>query len=329
MTTDTALTDRPLVTFALFAYNQEAYIREAIEGAFAQTYEPLEIILSDDCSGDRTFEIMQEMAAAYAGPHKVKVRRSEKNAGFGSHIKSVVAEAQSDWIVVAAGDDISFPERTSTLSRCWSDGSADSLMVHSAWLRIAANGTTIGIEQNQHLDALRNLERTITERAFVVGATAAWNRRLFSDFPEIADDLMLEDQVLQGRTLILGKTISYCDVPLIKYRLAGVTSEYKHQTLAQLFFGIANERLNIARRQQRVDMQSAQCSKREMDCIDKQFHLTEFRKNLSTGNLWTKLSVASKFALSKGNRVEAVKHLSLALFPNATDRAFRILKGRK
>ena len=34
-------TDRPLVTFALFAYNQEDYIREAVEGAFAQTYEPL------------------------------------------------------------------------------------------------------------------------------------------------------------------------------------------------------------------------------------------------------------------------------------------------
>ena len=41
---------RPLVTFALFAYNQEKYIREAVEGAFSQTYEPLEIILSDDYS---------------------------------------------------------------------------------------------------------------------------------------------------------------------------------------------------------------------------------------------------------------------------------------
>ena len=55
--------DRPLVTFALFAYNQEQYIREAIEGAFAQTYQPLEIILSDDCSTDRTFEIMREMGS--------------------------------------------------------------------------------------------------------------------------------------------------------------------------------------------------------------------------------------------------------------------------
>ena len=33
-------TERPLMTFALFAYNQEKYIREAVVGAFAQTYEP-------------------------------------------------------------------------------------------------------------------------------------------------------------------------------------------------------------------------------------------------------------------------------------------------
>jgi len=44
------VTDRPLVTFALLAYNQEEFIREAVEGAFALTYEQLEIILSDDCS---------------------------------------------------------------------------------------------------------------------------------------------------------------------------------------------------------------------------------------------------------------------------------------
>jgi glycosyltransferase involved in cell wall biosynthesis len=35
----------PLVSFAVLGYRQEQYIREAIEGAFAQTYSPLEIIL--------------------------------------------------------------------------------------------------------------------------------------------------------------------------------------------------------------------------------------------------------------------------------------------
>ena len=69
---------RPLITFALMAYNQEQLIEEAVAGALAQTYSPLEIILSDDCSTDRTFEIMEEMADEYKGPHSVSIRRTSR-----------------------------------------------------------------------------------------------------------------------------------------------------------------------------------------------------------------------------------------------------------
>ena len=78
--------DRPLVTFALFTFNQQRFVREAIAGAFAQNYSPLEIIISDDCSTDRTFEIAQETAASYSGPHCVTVRRTSKNRGTFAHV---------------------------------------------------------------------------------------------------------------------------------------------------------------------------------------------------------------------------------------------------
>jgi|TARA_B110000977_G_C11045871_1_gene480503 glycosyltransferase involved in cell wall biosynthesis len=59
-------TIRPLMTFKLFAYNH----REAVKGVFEQADEPLEIILSDDCSSDSTYQIMQEMAVTFHGPHQ-------------------------------------------------------------------------------------------------------------------------------------------------------------------------------------------------------------------------------------------------------------------
>jgi len=86
--------DRPLVTFALFGYNQEPYIREAVEGAFAQTYQPLEILLSYDCSTDRTFDIMRELAAAYAGPHRIRLNRNSTNLGLAGHAKVRAQRAQ-------------------------------------------------------------------------------------------------------------------------------------------------------------------------------------------------------------------------------------------
>ena len=54
---------RPRVTFFVTGYEQADTIEEAIEGAFAQTYEPLEILLCDDGSGDATPAIMARMAA--------------------------------------------------------------------------------------------------------------------------------------------------------------------------------------------------------------------------------------------------------------------------
>jgi glycosyltransferase involved in cell wall biosynthesis len=90
--------DRPLLTFALFAYNQEQFIAEAVQGALSQTYSPLEIILSDDCSPDRTFEIMQEMASKYNGPNRVIVRRNERNLGLIGHINLVMEIVQGELI---------------------------------------------------------------------------------------------------------------------------------------------------------------------------------------------------------------------------------------
>ena len=95
----------PLVTFAVFGYNQEKYIREAVESALAQSYEPMEVVLSDDCSTDQTFEIMQEMARSYVGNKIVIARRTHANLGTFLHVVDVANIAKGELLVLAAGDE--------------------------------------------------------------------------------------------------------------------------------------------------------------------------------------------------------------------------------
>ena len=111
------MADRPLVTLFVLAYRQEGFVRAAIEGAFAQTWSPLEIILSDDASPDGTFRVMQEMAAAYSGPHRLVLNRNEKNLGLTAHVSRVMALATGGFVVQNAGDDVSHPERVATARR--------------------------------------------------------------------------------------------------------------------------------------------------------------------------------------------------------------------
>ncbi|MDP6474553.1 MAG: glycosyltransferase [Alphaproteobacteria bacterium] len=102
------MTATPTVSFLLPAYNQEAFVRDAVRSVLAQDYEPLEIILSDDCSSDRTFEIIENEASAYKGPHSVVLNRNEMNLGI-EHINKLQQLASGTILVTGHGDDLSMP----------------------------------------------------------------------------------------------------------------------------------------------------------------------------------------------------------------------------
>lgn len=105
-------TNHPLVSLCIFTYNQEKFIEEALSGAVKQTYDNLEIIVSDDCSTDNTFQIIQRFVDSYSGPHKILINRNEKNLRHREHFNRVMYNFVSGEIVaVGAGDDISLPER--------------------------------------------------------------------------------------------------------------------------------------------------------------------------------------------------------------------------
>src|SRR4051812_31155385 len=134
---------KPLLTFAIAAFNQERFIREAVEAAFAQNYSPLQIILSDDASEDRTFEIMKEMAAAYTGPHRLILNRNPIRRSIGGHVNRIVELAQGELILAAAGDDVSLPNRTQVTYEAWEHSGRQATSVHSAIIQIDENGKVI------------------------------------------------------------------------------------------------------------------------------------------------------------------------------------------
>ncbi len=199
------VSQRPLITFALFAYNQECFIREAVEGAFSQTYSPLEIILSDDCSTDGTFGIMMDMAKAYQGPHKIILNRNEKNLGFAEHINYVASIASGEWYVFAAGDDISLPERTVEHFE----------LIKNKRDTYYSGGGVILIDEKGK--AYRNGVFDFNKMILLPGCMAAYHRNCFDLFEKLNPEIESEDYVLPYRSLLLGNMI-LINSPLVKYR---------------------------------------------------------------------------------------------------------------
>lgn len=210
--------ERPLVTFALFAYNQEKYIREAVEGAFAQTYEPLEIILSDDCSSDKTFEIILSLVELYQGPHSVKAIKTDSNKGIFSHFLSVVNKSHGDLIVVAAGDDISEPNRVTSLFDAWRLTGSWALM--SRFSRINEVGKIESencmVEMQSH--KIREYFIDGSAMQLIHGATAAYDRRAFGLLKHDHEGVMTEDGVMSFLLHSYGKRVSLVEQSLVRYR---------------------------------------------------------------------------------------------------------------
>lgn len=215
----------PRVTFALIAYRQAQYVGEAIASALAQDYPNLEVLLSDDCSPDETFAIMSQAAAAFRGPHDVVLNRNPRNLQIGGHINAVNRLASGELIVIAAGDDLSDPQRTSKLVEAWLAGSKRAGLLHSACYRMT--GDTKERFDCPCLHQLDSLEVAAREPAFVIGATEAWDKALFDEFGDLRSELVHEDHALHFRSLLKHRPVTYVHEPLVRYRQgAGISTVY-------------------------------------------------------------------------------------------------------
>jgi len=216
--------DNPLTTIFLFSYNQEKFISEAVSSILAQTYEPLQIIISDDCSCDRTYSLASKLVEEYDGPHRVLLNKNEKNLGIGKHVNRVMELAEGEIVVAAGGDDISLPERVSDIIEAWKNEGKIYLSMCSDMLTINEIGTPVN--QLPIMKPITFDKVLHSKTRWMNGATHAWHKSLFEIFGPLREDVVSEDKVIGFRSLLLGQKIGYIEKILVKYRshVGNVTS---------------------------------------------------------------------------------------------------------
>lgn len=96
------------VTVLIPAYSAEGTLHLALESLLAQTWENLEVIVVDDCSPDRTFQVAQDFAAR---DHRVIALRQAENAGAYAARNEGMRRATGTYITVHDADDWSHPQK--------------------------------------------------------------------------------------------------------------------------------------------------------------------------------------------------------------------------
>jgi glycosyltransferase involved in cell wall biosynthesis len=219
--------NKPRVTFYVIAYNQARFVRQAVEGALAQTYSSTEILLSDDCSTDDTFAIIQDAVKDYSGPHTIVLNRNDRNLGVSEHLNRIMELASGELIVASDGDDVSHPCRTERCVEAWLKHGKPAAL-SSSLSCIDATGqpsqTRNGAEWFAQFFPAENEARTDCLIRFskqgsprLVTCSGAWTKEMHDAFGPLAPGIWYEDDLITLRAWLFDR-IAFIPDPLVSYR---------------------------------------------------------------------------------------------------------------
>ena len=99
---------RPDISVIMSVYNGETYLEEAIESVINQTFQNWELIVINDCSTDRTAEILESFALR---DERIKVHTNEVNLKLPSYHNKAISLSCGKYIARMDADDICLPDR--------------------------------------------------------------------------------------------------------------------------------------------------------------------------------------------------------------------------
>ena len=275
------LSERPLVSIGLFVYNSENYVREAVRGMLSQTYSPLEIVISDDGSTDRTWEIINEECSKFCG-HKVILSRNKHNLGAVRNFEKMASFCHGELVVCCAGDDVSMPNRVSRIVDEWLLSGKRARLIHTNCVVVNMNG--------EKMKSRYGYFGAFHPR----GSLAAFSHDVLTSFPPVSRTDAYEDRPYACRAAILNAIDEGCelfiDEDLVLYRVGNGAStsvgEYRDATIRSLNHSIAG------------------CEQNEIDIMLMQDRLTENdRKSLMDKMMSEKSLLVRRRNLLRGDSI--------------------------
>lgn len=127
------------VSIVLPVYNGEKYLASAIESILAQTYRNWELIIVDDCSTDRSAEIMEKYRVQDS---RIQIVRNKENRKLPGSLNAGFSKAEGKYYTWTSDDNLLKPEMLAVLVNAMEEDKSLGL-VYGDFIRIDAEGKEI------------------------------------------------------------------------------------------------------------------------------------------------------------------------------------------
>jgi len=199
-----------MVSIITPVYNAEDFIGQTIDSVLSQTYRDWEMIIIEDCSGDRSREIVRSYSGAEERIHVIEL---EENQGVGEARNVGLKAAKGNYIAFIDSDDCWYPEKLEKQLKFMKEGNYP--ISYTAYEMIDKDGNTL--ERIVHTKDKVRLDDYL--KSTVIGcSTSMINKEITGNF-SISSMRMRVDTQLWIRLLKKGLTAYGMDEVLVKYRV--------------------------------------------------------------------------------------------------------------
>ncbi len=200
----------PLVSVCMPTYNHELYVERAILSVVTQDYPCIQLIISDDCSTDRTLSIVRSYAQQY--PHLIEVQEHAVNMGIERNVASIYPLIKGQYVCWFSGDDLYMSNKISKQVQLMQEN-ADCIFSFHAVDVIDDKGKFLydfndpRIGAKLHTDNI--VENLLIHRCYICANSAMINRHLAQGLAHnnvagiCSDWLLLLELSIKGKVLYL------------------------------------------------------------------------------------------------------------------------------
>lgn len=153
-------------------YGVEKYIERCAVSLFEQTYRDIEYIFVDDCTPDRSIEILRSVIQRYPEcGSQVRIIRKEVNGGLGAARDTAISASTGDGLMHVDSDDYLPPRAVELLCGEMERSGVD--VVDGAWQRVTQNGVSEAVLPYQSDDKERYLSLMLCQN---IVSNRVWGR---------------------------------------------------------------------------------------------------------------------------------------------------------
>ncbi|MEQ9301062.1 MAG: glycosyltransferase [Cyclobacteriaceae bacterium] len=187
----------PKVSIICLCYNHEPYVEEAIDSAFGQDYQNIEVIAIDDYSTDESWQVLLALSRKYPD---LRLIQNSANQGNCASFNKGFTQSTGDYIIDLAGDDILAPNRAA-IGVAELEAESNEFGVHYCdheWIDPTGKSLGYQYERNED-DSLINrppsgdIYAEVLERYFISAPTMMIRREVLEQLDGYDETLSYED----------------------------------------------------------------------------------------------------------------------------------------